>query len=49
LLSFLEPEDEGAAEAWEAEVARRVEEIRGGRAVGTPADKLFAELREHYP
>jgi putative addiction module component (TIGR02574 family) len=34
LLVSLEPEDEGAAEAWDAEVARRVAEIRAGRATG---------------
>ena len=49
LLTSLEPEDEGAEEAWAEEVARRVEEIRDGHAVGKPADKLFAELREQDP
>lgn len=49
LLTSLEPEEEGAAEAWEAEVARRVDEIRSGRVVGKPAAELFAELREQYP
>ncbi len=49
LLVSLEPEEEGAAEAWDTEVAQRVDEIRSGRAVGKPADQLFAELREQYP
>ena len=49
LLTSLEPEEEGAEEAWEAEVARRVAEIRSGQTVGTPADELFAELREQDP
>ena len=49
LLVSLEPEDEGAAEAWDAEVARRVAEIRAGGAAGKPADQLFGELREQYP
>lgn len=49
LLSSLEPEGEGVDEAWDAEIARRVEEIRSGKAVGKPADQLFAELGEHYP
>ena len=49
LLESLEPEDEGAAEAWDAEVARRVAEIRAGGAAGKPADQLFDELREQYP
>ncbi len=50
LLATLEPETEdGVDAAWEAEVSRRVAEIRSGRAVGKPADQLFAELREQYP
>ena len=50
LLVSLEPEDgDGVDAAWEAEVARRVEEIRSGRAVGKPAEQLFAELHEQYP
>jgi putative addiction module component (TIGR02574 family) len=48
LLSSLEPEDEGTQEAWRAEIARRVAEIRGGSAVGRPADDVLAELRERY-
>jgi hypothetical protein len=34
LLGSLDPEDEGAAEAWGTEVARRVAEIRAGGAAG---------------
>jgi putative addiction module component (TIGR02574 family) len=49
LLSSLEPEEDGAQEAWRAEIARRVAEIRGGSAVGRPADVVLAELRERYP
>jgi putative addiction module component (TIGR02574 family) len=50
LLISLEPEeDEGVTAAWEAEVGRRVDEIRSGKAVGKAADQLFAELREQYP
>jgi putative addiction module component (TIGR02574 family) len=49
LLSSLEPEDAGAQEAWRAEIARRVAEIRGGSAVGRLADDVLAELRERYP
>jgi putative addiction module component (TIGR02574 family) len=44
-LRSLEPEEEGVEEAWQAELARRVAEIRNGRATGKPADQLFAELR----
>ncbi len=34
--------------AWDDELARRADEIRGGRANGKPADVVFAELREKY-
>ncbi len=49
LLSSLEPEEEGAAAAWDAEISRRVVEIRSGKANGKPAEQVFAELRERYP
>jgi putative addiction module component (TIGR02574 family) len=42
-----EPEEE-AEEAWEAEVMRRVDEIRAGTAQGKPAEQVFAELRAKY-
>ena len=49
LLTSLEPQEEGVEEAWRAEVARRVAEIRSGRAAGRPVDEVLAELRERYP
>lgn len=49
LITSLEPVEEGVEEAWRVEVRRRVAEIRSGRAVGIPADELFAELRKEYP
>lgn len=49
LLSTLEPEEDGVAEAWRAEIARRVAEIRSGTATGTPAEEFLTELREKYP
>jgi putative addiction module component (TIGR02574 family) len=49
LLSSLEPEEDGAAAAWDAEISRRVAEIRSGKANGKPAEQVFAELRERYP
>ncbi len=49
LLDSLEPEEEGVAAAWDVEVARRVEEIRSGRASGIPAEEVFAQLRQEYP
>ena len=49
LLSSLEPDDPEAMAAWDAEVARRMDEISSGRASGRPAEQIFAELREEYP
>ena len=49
LLSSLEPEDDGAEAAWDAEASRRAKEIYSGQAPGRPVDDLLAELREHYP
>jgi len=49
LLASLEPEEEGAEEAWRMEIARRVSEIRSGQANGRCADEVLAELRERYP
>jgi len=40
--------DAGAEAAWDAELAARMEDIRAGRAVGEPAEKVFAELRKKY-
>ena len=40
--------DEDAATAWDAELARRAEEISSGRASGEPAEKVFSELRQKY-
>lgn len=48
VLRSLEPEETGVEEAWEREVARRVDEIKCGKAIGIPADKVFADLREKY-
>jgi putative addiction module component (TIGR02574 family) len=53
LLRSLEPEDldqdeEGVEKAWEAEIARRVEEIRLGTAQGRPAEDVFRDLRARY-
>ena len=40
--------DADAEAAWDAELARRAEEIRSGRAVGIPAVQVFSELRAKY-
>jgi putative addiction module component (TIGR02574 family) len=40
--------DPDAEAAWDAELARRAEEIRGGRASGERAEKVFFELRAKH-
>jgi putative addiction module component (TIGR02574 family) len=40
--------DANAEAAWDVELVRRMEEIRSGKTVGEPADKVFAELRKKY-
>ncbi len=40
--------DEDAEAAWDAELARRAEEIRTGTAKGEPAEQVFAEIRAKY-
>lgn len=42
------PVDSDEEAAWDAELARRADEIQRGTAVGKPADQVFAELREKY-
>jgi len=34
--------------AWDAELARRADDIRRGTAVGKPADQVFAELGQKH-
>ncbi len=49
LISSLDPgSDADAEEAWDAELARRAQEIKSGQAVGEPAEKVFADLRKKY-
>ena len=46
--SLDEGEDSDAEAAWDAELARRMDQIKTGKAMGEPADKVFGELREKY-
>jgi putative addiction module component (TIGR02574 family) len=49
LLDSLDKEIDPDAEAeWDRELAERLKEIKSGEAVGEPAAKVFAELREKY-
>ncbi len=45
VLCSLGPEVEKAPEEFEAELARRAEEIRSGKVVGRPAAEVFERLR----
>lgn len=49
LLQSLEPvAEEGIEEAWDAEVARRLEEVHQGTAQGRPADEVFHDIRARH-
>jgi putative addiction module component (TIGR02574 family) len=45
VLLSLEPDEPGAEEAWDQELARRVARIRSGEAVGIPVEQVFADWR----
>lgn len=40
--------DENAEAEWDAELERRADDIRSGRASGEPATKVFSELRSQH-
>ena len=44
LLDSLERADESVQEAWDKEVARRIEDLEAGRAVTVPWEELHREL-----
>src|SRR5580692_6757495 len=46
--SLDEETEEATGPAWEAELDRRWHEIESGTAVGEPAEKVLADLREKY-
>ena len=49
MLDNTQADADGEVEAaWDAELARRADDIRRGTAVGKPADRVFAELRQKY-
>jgi len=45
VLRSLGPGEEQSEESFEADLARRAEEIRSGTVVGKPAAEVFARLR----
>jgi len=44
LLESLEAVDESVQQAWDEEVARRIEPLKAGRAVTVPWEQLHKEL-----
>ena len=44
LFDTLEGSSESVQEAWDAEVARRIEELKAGKAVTVPWEELHREL-----
>jgi putative addiction module component (TIGR02574 family) len=44
LLDSLEPNSDTVQEAWDREVARRMEDLKAGRAVTVPWEELRREL-----
>ena len=44
VISLLGPPDEQMGPAFDAELARRVAEIQSGKAIGRPAEEVFARL-----
>jgi putative addiction module component (TIGR02574 family) len=48
LHSFDQGTDVGVEAAWEAKLRERLGEIRSGKVIGEPADRVFAELREKH-
>jgi putative addiction module component (TIGR02574 family) len=45
LISLNGVPDEGAEEAWDQEIAKRVQKIRDGTAKGRPADQVFRDIK----
>jgi putative addiction module component (TIGR02574 family) len=49
LIGSLDGAEETDVETeWDAEIDRRVSEIKSGQAVGKPAEQVFAEMRAKY-
>jgi len=44
LLDSLEPPNRAVQEAWDEEVARRIEDMKAGKAVTVPWEQLHREL-----
>jgi putative addiction module component (TIGR02574 family) len=43
------PPEEGVEAAWDAEIKRRVDDIRSGRVKTIPGEQVLKELAEEFP
>lgn len=48
ICSLDQEQDENAEAAWDVELTRRVADIKSGKAVGKPAEEVFAKIRGNY-
>ena len=48
IISLDDATDKGVETAWDAEIERRVEEIKSGKAKGRPAQDVLAQIRAEY-
>ena len=48
IMSLDEHIDSDVNNAWEAEISRRVQEIKDGTAKGRPAEEVLSEIRARY-
>jgi putative addiction module component (TIGR02574 family) len=44
-----EPAEEGVEAAWDAEIAKRVEDVRSGRVKLIPGEQVLREIEEEFP
>jgi putative addiction module component (TIGR02574 family) len=43
------PAEEGVEEAWDAEIRRRVDDIRAGKVKMIPGERVLRELAKEFP
>ena len=48
IVSLDDAIDKEVETAWDAEIERRVKEIKSGKAKGRPAEEILAEIRAQY-
>jgi putative addiction module component (TIGR02574 family) len=48
LVSLEDVAEENVEEAWDVEIGKRVDRIKGGTARGRPAEEVFRDIRVRY-